>query len=223
MSAVTETPSPLRPLRPEDVLADTQPRRGFAVPGTANRCDLDFTAFRVCDEANPAHVLFSYTRARGQVLPPPRARPNNARVIRYTFDESFFKTRRLACRFAHCARCAFFFPKNSYRIHLLTWTQNGIQHREPGHTEGRRAGAPAAAAHGGAALPARHAAARLRLHVRPRRRAQHQQPVGVHVRPPAAHHCPGFALHRTSTQSPRSVTLWKCRAQWRRCSTTRTR
>lgn len=99
MSAVTERPSPLRPLRPEDVLGDTQPRRGFAVPGTANRCDLDFTAFRVWDEANPAHVLFSYARARGQVLPPPRARPNNARVIRYTFDESFFKTRRLACKF----------------------------------------------------------------------------------------------------------------------------
>ena len=161
--------------------------------------------------------------ARGGGSTWPRARPNNARVIRYTFDESFFKTRRLACRFACLARYAFFLPKNSSRIHLLTCTQNGIQHREPGHTEGRRAGAPAAAAHGGAALPARHAAARLRLHVRPRRRAQHQQPVGVHVRPPAAHHCPGFALHRTSTQSPRSVTLWKCRAQWRRCSTTRTR
>lgn len=99
MSAVTERPSPLRPLRPEDVLGDTQPRRGFAVPGSANRCDLDFTAFRVCDEANPSHVLFTYARARGQVLPPPRERPNNARVIRYTFDESFFKTRRLACRF----------------------------------------------------------------------------------------------------------------------------
>ena len=92
-------PSPLRPLRPEDVLMDTRPRRGFVVPGSANHCDLDFTSFRVWDEANPSHVLFEYSRPSSQVLPPPRERPNNARVIRYVFDESFFKTTRLACRF----------------------------------------------------------------------------------------------------------------------------
>lgn len=209
MSAVTDRPSPLRPLRPEDVLGDTQPRRGFAVPGSANRCDLDFTAFRVCDEANPSHVLFTYARARGQVLPPPRERPNNARVIRYTFDESFFKTRRLACRFVVPFLNPLFFSLVQFHtkpfLKRNNTTQNGIQHWEPGGTEGRGAGAPAAPADDRAALPARHAAARLRLHVRPRRRAQHQQPVGVHIRPPAPHNRSGFVfspllIHSNSLQ-----------------------
>jgi len=101
MAAVSEVevrPSPLKPLSPEDVLQDTKPRRGFAVPGTANYCDLDFTSFRVWDESNPSHVIFEYARPRGQVLPPAHERPNNARVIRYVFDSSFFKIPRIACK-----------------------------------------------------------------------------------------------------------------------------
>ena len=96
---VEERPTPLGPIRAEDVLQDVQPRRSFVVPASANRYDLDFTSFRVWDEANPSHVLFEFNRPNGFILPPPHERPNNARVIKYLFDESFFKTPRLACRF----------------------------------------------------------------------------------------------------------------------------
>lgn len=85
-------------LRPEDVLADTKPRREYVVPPSANWCNLDFVKFRVWDEANPSHVLLDFWRSPS-FLPPPQERPSDSQLLEYNFDTSFFDVTRLAARF----------------------------------------------------------------------------------------------------------------------------